>query len=190
MLHTDCGANKPHTSLTGNLGGMPGAVCAGLGHAERRSRAHIRAPLPTDRGRPGFQVALVDMRNLDEAEGQLIRATDAVVAAPAPGYPGVDLGQAVASLADRVDMIYLHVDADVLDQAYVPSHRTREPNGPDMEQVLAAIRCVMATGKVVAYAVVSVYYTGPQHKVDLASGVELVRGGLASWRRYGCPQHL
>ena len=48
----------------------------------------------------------------------------------------------------------------------------------------------MATGKVVAFAVVSVYYSGPQRGTDLASGVELVGGGLAAWRRYGSPQHL
>jgi len=176
--------NTPRISLTQLLGGMPVAVCAGLAHPDWRERSHIRAPLPTDR------IVLVDMRNLDEAEGQLIRATDAVIAAPAPGFPGADLATAVADLAARVDMIYLHVDADILDQAYVPSHRTREPNGPNLDQVLAAIDCVMAAGKVVAFAVVSVYYSGPQREVDLASGVELVGGGLAAWRRYGCTQHL
>jgi arginase len=176
--------NTPRISLTQLLGGMPVAVCAGLAHPEWRERSHIRAPLPTDR------ILLVDMRNLDPDEERLIRATDAVIAAPAPGFPGADLGPAVADLAARVDMIYLHIDADILDQAYVPSHRTREPNGPNLDQVRAAIECVMATGKVVAFAVVSVYYSGPQREIDLASGVELVRGGLASWRRYGCPQHL
>jgi arginase len=132
-------------------------------------------------------MVLVDLRNLDPDEERLIRATDAVIASP--GFPGPDLERAVADLAERVDLIYLHVDADILDQAFVPSHRTREPNGPDIDQVLAAIDCVMATGKVVAYAVVSVYDQGPRHEVDLASGVELVRGGLRSWRRYGSPAH-
>ena len=51
----------------------------------------------------------------------------------------------------------------------------------------------MATGKVTAFAVVSVYFQGRSQvvdastAVDLASGVELVRGGLTSWRRYGRP---
>jgi arginase len=176
--------NTPRTSLTQLLGGMPVAVCAGLAYPEWRERSHIRAPLPTDR------IVLVDMRNLDPEEERLIRATDAVIAAPAPGFSGTDLSAAVADLTERVDMIYLHIDADILDQAFVPSHRTREPNGPDLDQVLSAIDCVMATGKVVAYAVVSVYYDGPQHEVDLASGVALVGGGLSSWRSYGGPEYL
>ena len=55
------------------------------------------------------------LRTLDPAEQALIRATDAVIAAPAPGFPGEDLGPAVARLAQKVDLLYLHIDADVLD---------------------------------------------------------------------------
>jgi arginase len=182
--------NTPHTTLTGSLGGMPVAVCAGWGYGEWRERAHVRAPLPTDR------VLLVDVRNLDPAEETLVDATDLTVAAPAPGFPGQDLGPAVARLADRVDLLYLHVDADILDRSLVPNHHTPEPDGPNMAQVQAALECVMATGKVAAFAVVSVYFENRSPAVDvstavdLASGVELVRGGLSAWRRDGSPQHL
>jgi arginase len=172
--------NTPRTTLSGSLGGMPVAVCAGLALPAWRERAHIAAPLPTDR------ILMTDLRDAPEAE--LIRATDAVVADLVPGRPGPDFGQAVTDLAERVNMIYLHIDADILDAAYVPSHRTKEPGGPDMAQVLAAIEMVMATGKVVALAVVSVYFEGQEANVDLASGVELVRGALASWRRHGMPR--
>jgi arginase len=174
--------NTPRTTLSGSLGGMPVAVCAGLAFPDWREGAHITAPLPTDR------VVMTDLRNLDAPEETLIRATDVVVADLVPGRPGPDFGQAVADLAGRVDMIYLHIDADILDEAHVPSHRTKEPGGPDMAQVLAAVEAVMATGKVVALAVVSVYFQGQDCDVDLASGVELVRGGLTSWRRHGMPR--
>ncbi len=173
--------NTPKITLSGMLGGMPVAVCAGLAHPRWRERSHIVAPLPTDR------IVLVDVRNLDEAEEQLIRATGAVIAAPAPGFAGEDLGQAVARLAERCDMIYLHIDSDVLDATLVPNHGTKEPNGPTMEQVCTAIDTVMATGKVVAYAVVSVYGQGEGSKASVASGVELIRAGLASWRGHGLP---
>ena len=181
--------NTPRTTLSGSLGGMPVAVCAGLAWPDWREGAHIRAPLPTDR------IVLVDLRNLDLDEERLIRATDAVIAAPAPGFPGANLQQAVDALAERVDMVYLHIDADILDQTYVPHHLTREPDGPNMGQVLAAIDAVMATGKVAAYAVVSVSFQAQGNDVDIASGIRLVRGGLSSWQRYGIPvyasaQHL
>ena len=171
--------NTPKTTLSGMLGGMPVAVCAGLAFPRWRERSHIVAPLPTDR------ILMVDVRNLDPPEEQLIRATDIVIAAPAPGYPGEDLPRAAAQLAERCDLLYLHIDSDILDESLVPNHGTREPNGPSMEQVHAAIDTVMATGKVAAFAVVSVYGEGEGSAVSVASGIELIGGGLQSWHRHG-----
>jgi arginase len=173
--------NTPRTTLSGMLGGMPVAVSAGLAYPRWRELSRQATPLPTDR------IVMVDVRNLDPPEEQLLRATDVVIAAPAPGFPGEDLRQAVQDLAARCDLLYLHVDADVLDAAYVPNHRTPEPDGPSIAQVLAAIDTVMATGKVAAYAVVSIWTDGEGGDVALDSGVRLLRGGIESWRRHGSP---
>jgi len=54
-----------------------------------------------------------------------------------------------------------------------------------MEQVLAAIDTVMATGKVVTYAMVSVWADGDGGDVAVDSGVKLLASGLESWRRHG-----
>jgi arginase len=173
--------NTPKTTISGMLGGMPVAVCAGLAFPHWREASHIVAPLPTDR------ILMVDVRNLDPAEEQLIRATDIVIAAPAPGFPGEDLQAAVTALAERCDLLYLHIDSDILDAVYVPNHGTREPDGPNMAQVQAAIDTVMATGKVAVLAVVSVYGEGEGHDVSVSSGITLIRSGLEAWRRYGAP---
>jgi arginase len=173
--------NTPRTTLSGMLGGMPVAVSAGLAYPRWRELSRQPSPLPTDR------IVMVDVRNLDPPEEQLIRATDVVIAAPAVGFPGVDLTQAVQDLADRCDLIYLHIDSDILDERYVPNHHTREPNGPSMEQVLDAIETVMATGKVATYAIVSVWADGEGGETAVASGIDLLRGGLESWRRNGVP---
>ena len=111
-----------------------------------------------------------------------------MIAAVAPGFPGEELATTMADLAGRVDMIYLHIDSDILDASYTPNHGTREPDGPDMAQVLGAVETVMATGKVAAYAVVSVSGQGEGHEIMQASGIELVRGGLVSWARHGMPR--
>ena len=172
--------NTSKTTLSGMLGGMPVAVAAGLTHPNWRVESHIVSPLPTER------IVLVDVRNLDPAEEQLIRATDTVIAQIAPGFHGdVSLEDAVTSLAENVDMIYFHIDSDILDEAYTPNHGTKEPNGPNMDQVQAAIDVVMATGKVVAYAVVSVSGEGEGADIMVESGKELIRSGLAAWRKYG-----
>jgi arginase len=174
--------NTPKTTLTGSLGGMPVAVAAGLALPRWREASHMAAPLPTDR------IVLVDVRNLDAPERALIEATETVIAAAAPGFPGADLEDTVTELAERVDMLYLHIDADILDMRYVPDHWTPEPHGPDMAQVEAAIETIMATGKVAAFAVVSVPVHGEDGATGLASGIALIRAGLDAWRRHGMPE--
>lgn len=171
--------NTPGTSLSGMLGGMPVAVCAGLAFPTWRERSHIVAPVPTDR------ILMVDVRNLDEPEAQLINSTDIVIAAPAAGFPGEELSAAVTDLAARCDLLYLHIDSDILDERYTPNHGTKEPNGPDMAQVKAAIDRVMATGKVAVAAVVSVYGEGEGSEIMVESGIELIRGCLSSWKNHG-----
>ena len=174
--------NTPRTTLTGMLGGMPVAVAAGLAYPRWRELSHQPAPLPTDR------IVMVDVRNLDPAEEQLIRATEVVIAAAAPGFPGAGLEESVRDLAARCDLIYLHVDSDVLDARYVPNHFTPEPNGPNIEQIRAAIDTVMATGKVAAFGVVAVWAGGKGGDVAVASALELLRGGLESWQQHGLPE--
>lgn len=171
--------NTPQTSLTGSMGGMPVAVCAGLAFPTWREGSHIAAPLPTDR------IALVDVRNLDPAEETLIRAVGVPIAAPAPGFPGEELGAVVEALASRVDLIYCHIDADILDGTLQPNHSTIEFDGPSLEQTLDAVELVMATGKVAAFAVVSVFTQGVGADIAIRSGTDLIGGGLALWHKYG-----
>ncbi|MFC2079213.1 arginase family protein [Candidatus Bipolaricaulota bacterium] len=171
--------NTPRTSLSGMLGGMPVAVCAGLAHPRWREGSHISAPLPTNR------IVLVDVRNLDEAEETLLQATDVAIAAPAPGFPGENLQMAIKRLSEQCDAIYLHIDADILDKSLVPSHGTKEPGGPDIGQTVAAIDTVMATRKVIALALVSIYNQGDDGATSVKSGIELLRGGLHSWSNHG-----
>ncbi len=167
--------NTPKTTLSGMLGGMPVAVCAGLAYPRWREQSHIVAPLPTDR------IVMVDVRNLDAPEEQLIRATDVTIVP----VEGDAFEQAIAALAERCDMLYFHIDSDILDASLVPNHGTKEPNGPDMAQVGAAIETVMTTGKVAAFAVVSVFGKGEGSDLAIASGVELVQRGLELWGRHG-----
>lgn len=174
--------NTPQTTLSGMLGGMPVAVCAGLAFPRWRELSHIKSPIPTDR------IVMVDVRNLDEAEEQLIRATGIKTCQPAVGYPGEPLEPAIQELADNCDIIYLHIDSDILDERYVPNHGTVEPNGPSMDEVMGALDVVMATGKVAVLALVSVYGAGEGAETSIASGVEVLERGLASWAVRGMVQ--
>ena len=174
--------NTPQTTLSGMLGGMPVAVCAGLAFPNWRELSHIKSPIPTDR------IVMVDVRNLDEAEEQLVRATGVKTCQPAPGFPGEPLEPAIQELADNCDIIYLHIDSDILDERYVPNHGTVEPNGPSMDEVMAALDVVMNTGKVAVLALVSIYGEGEGADISIASGIEVLERGLASWQKAGMVQ--
>jgi arginase len=172
--HGDC--NTPRTTPSGMLGGMPVAVSAGFCYAPWRIGAHLAAPIPTDR------IVMVDVRNLDPEEAALVRATDITIARVAPGFAGDEpIEQAAAALAVRCDAIYLHIDSDVLDASLTPNHGTKEPNGPGVAETAAAIKAVMATGKVVAFGLLSVNSAGAGGDISVRAAVDLLNAGLAGW---------
>ena len=168
--------NTPKTTLTGRLGGMPVAVSAGLAYPQWRETAGLLAPIPTNR------IVMVDVRNLDPKERALIEATDVTIAAVSADYPGVPLADAVTRLSADCDVIYLHVDEDILDKRFVPNHGTAEPDGPDISTVQAAIEIVFATGKVRAFGLVSIYLAGEGGETSLASGRQLLIESMRAWR--------
>lgn len=165
--------NTPRTTISGMLGGMPVAVAAGLCYPAWRAGAGQEVALSTDR------IVMVDVRDLDDAEETLIRVTD-VTRTP---VVGPELAAAVGRLAAETDVIYLHIDLDVLDQSLVPSHHTKAPGGPDLAQTLAAVETVLDTGRVQALALVSVCSTDPGGDTSLSSAIDLLRPTLAHWGR-------
>jgi len=157
------------------LGGMPVATAAGLCHAHWREKAGMAAAIPTNR------IVLIDVRNLDAPEAELISATDVTVAKFGADGGADAVATAVQRLADRVDHLYLHVDADVLDASLQPNHPSAEPGGPELKAVLTALRIAFATGKVRAFGVVSVNPTGPDGPLSLETGTRMILGGMADW---------
>ncbi len=155
---------------------MPVAAAAGLCFPAWREIAGMATPIPTDR------IVMVDVRNLDPKERTLIEATAVTIAAVEPGREGMPLADAVRTLANDCDVLYLHIDEDILDRRYVPNHGTAEGDGPDMAAVQAAVRTVLATGKVRAFGLVSVYLAGDGAETSLKSAAELLAAGLHDWR--------
>jgi arginase len=173
--------NTPKTTLSGMIGGMPVAVSAGLAFPHWRRITGLDAPIPTDR------IVMVDVRNLDPKERTLIEATEVTIAAIEPGRAGVPMQEAIDRLALACDVIYLHIDEDVLDERYVPNHGTVEPDGPDMAALLDAVRIVLRTGKVHGYGLVSVNVQGEGGKESLASAMEVLTTGLTDWHEGSAP---
>jgi arginase family enzyme len=69
----------------------------------------------------------------------------------------------------------------VLDASLTPNHGTKEPNGPGVAETAAAITAVMATGKVVAFGLLSVNSAGEGGDISVRAAVDLLNAGLAGW---------
>ncbi len=172
--------NTPATSESGRPGGMPLAVCAGQGCEEWRLLAGLKEPLPTE------NIILADARNLDAAEEKAIYATNMTVV-KTPDFNKLHVWRRrVQELADRVDMIYLHIDLDVLDGKYLPNSLFVEENGPELDTALDNIKAVMDTGKVIALSLVSVTFVNGLSGQDIRTlnGMRILGTALGNWSEY------
>lgn len=170
--------NTPDTSLSGMIGGMPFGVCWGNSLPEWREAVGLIPPFKEE------DCLLSDARNLDPLERDMLQKSRVAHLNTKELCDPDIFAAAVRRIGDQVDVIYLHIDADILDGKYVPDHKTIEYNGPEMKDVKRAIDDVMNTGKVEAFAVVSVYFPNDKagKEISAQSGLELVKQGLAGWQ--------
>lgn len=126
----------------------------------------VRALL--DDGLPGaniVQIGIQPFANSAEYARVAAEAGITVVTADAAREVGLDnsLAQCLASLAERVDVIYVDLDIDVLDRAFAPAAPGARPGGFTPAEVRRAARRCGQHGKVRAMDIVEL---DPEH--DLA----------------------
>ena len=132
------------------LGGMPVAVAAGLGLHNLRNESGLPTPIPVE------NIVLGAARDLDPLEAELVNehkltrfsVDDIRTLSPR-------LHEIMEDLSARTDLIYIHVDMDVLAPAEVPGHPLTVPNGPTSEELAAAISLMFSYEKAVAFSVAS-----------------------------------
>jgi arginase len=120
------------TTTSGYLGGLSLRLALGA-HADRLAPLGLRA-IPEDR------TVLVDARDLDPPESDYLAGSAVRRSSVA------DLS--TTQLPDGP--LVLHIDVDVIDPADLPGLLFPAPGGPPASAVLAAVRHVLATGRVVA----------------------------------------
>ena len=90
---------------------------------------------------------------------------------------------AMNRLSSTVDLIYIHFDADALDQSEVASMRLTEPNGPMRTELAAALEIIMAYPKVAAFGIADI---NPDVDVDgqmVQAILSVIKGGIAGVAR-------
>ena len=66
-----------------------------------------------------------------------------------------NLKKQMRDLSDRVDVIYVHIDMDVLDPAEVPGHNLTVPDGPSSEELAAALTWMFENPRTAALGIAS-----------------------------------
>jgi len=175
--------NTPETTESGLLGGTPLAVCAGLckgkAYEDWLKSAGLIPPFHEE------DIILTDARDLDVQEEKVLFETQVKHLDTDAFNDPRRWKQAVLHLANQVDALYLHIDGDILDGKYTPDHFTIEFGGPDITTVMSNIRTVMATGKVAAFSLVSIYFDNerPGKEISTLNGMRILGAGLEAWKK-------
>ena len=169
--------NTPETSYSGILAGMPVAILAGLAGPLWRGAAHLDAPIPTDR------ILIAGARDLDEKEANLIRSTDVRLLTTDDIRTGGGMATAVLRLAASCELIYLHVDLDILDPSLVPSASTPSATGLSVAEAASAMATVLSTGLVAAAGIAGLNPgAGARGERSTKTAMALIEQAMAAWK--------
>lgn len=142
--------NTPETTLSGMLGGMPVAVSAGLALHNLRLESGLDPAIPTE------HIVLAAVRDLDPLERKLVEDSDVQMLTTADiRERSENLHAQMRRLSALTDVIYIHVDMDVLDPSEVAGHPMAVPDGPTSAELAAALTEMFRYGKVAALGIAS-----------------------------------
>jgi len=171
--------NVPETTLSGMLGGMPVAVSAGMALHNLRRESGLDPGIPTE------HIVMGAVRDLDPLERALVEDSDIQHLSTEDLARRPDRVRAqVERLAGLTDVIYVHIDMDVLDPKEVPGHPLTVPDGPTSIELAGALTEMFAHPKVAAVGVAST----PANERDpdglsLAAAYHLITGALRGVER-------
>ena len=142
--------NVPETTLSGMLGGMPVAVAAGHALHNVRKTTGLNEPLPMS------DIVWGGVRDLDPLEADRFTEHEAQqFSVQDVRELSANLKKQIDDLADRVDVVYVHIDMDVLDPAEVPGHNLAVADGPSSKDLAAAMTLMFENPKTVALGIAS-----------------------------------
>ncbi|MGE0622462.1 MAG: arginase family protein [Pseudomonadales bacterium] len=165
--------NTPETTLSGMLGGMPVAIAVGDGLTRMREQAGMAQPLPK------ANVVMVGVRDTDPLEQARIDA-DRIPQISTEDVRTLSdhLKREIQRLTDRVDVVYVHVDLDVLDPAEVSGHPLTVPDGPTGEELARAIRLMFGYPKTAALGMASYPHRNDPGGLTLNAIRRMVAGAI------------
>lgn len=142
--------NTPETTLSGMLGGMPVAIAAGHALHNIRRTTGLAEPLPMS------DIVWGGVRDLDPLEADRFAEYEVQqFSVQDIRELSANLREQMDQLADRVDVVYVHIDMDVLDPAEVPGHGLTVADGPSSKDLAAAMTLMFENPKTIALGIAS-----------------------------------
>ncbi len=142
--------NTPETTLSGMLGGMPVAISAGLGLGRLRLKSGLDPALPER------HIVLAAVRDTDPLEQDLLdRSAVEFLSTEDIKTRSANIDRQMKRLSELTDLIYVHVDKDVLDPPEVRGHPLTVPGGPTSLELAAALTQMFKHEKAAAFGVAS-----------------------------------
>jgi arginase len=166
--------NVPETTLSGMLGGMPVAVAAGHALHNLRQTTGLSEPLPMS------DIMWGGVRDLDPLEADRFREYEVrQVSVRDIREISDNFRKQFAALADGVDVVYVHVDMDVLEPDEVPGHGLTVPDGPSSKALAAAIGVMFENPKTVALGIASTpSFNRDPEGVSRQAALNLIEGAI------------
>ncbi len=167
--------NTPETTLSGMLGGMPVAIASGMCLTRQRLTAGLDPALPTR------YIVMAGARDVDPLEQELLDRSDCErLTVDELRHRPEAVARQIDRLAGLTDVIYVHIDMDVLDPAEVTGHPLTAPEGPTSTELAAALTTMFRQPKVAALGIASLPF-GERDKggLSLKAAYRLIDGAVA-----------
>lgn len=160
--------------------GVPMSTFLGQTYENWRQEAGLVPPIA------GGDTLVSDFRYFDEeSDRNLQRAGVQVLSQKIFNQPE-KWKEAVDELAQRVDVLFMHVDGDILHHDYLPAYEYDVVNGNDLEVVKENIAAVAKTGKLIGATVMCIGFENKPDRlrdVNNMNGIRLVSSILRNWKR-------
>ena len=142
--------NTPETTLSGMLGGMPVAVAAGMALTNLRRESGLEPALPTR------YIVMAGVRDTDPLEQELLDRSEVEHISVADIRDrSENLHAQMERLSRLTDIIYIHIDMDVLDPGEVAGHPLTVADGPTSVELADALVEMFRYEKVAALGIAS-----------------------------------
>ena len=181
LIYLDAHAdvNTPETTLSGMYGGMDVALAAGLYNENNRLITGLDPPLP-----PSY-ILLGDVRDTDPREQELIdRLGIQSLSTDDIRTLSENVRAQMERLSSLVDVIYVHIDMDVLAPDEVRGHGLTAPDGPTSRELADCLELIFTYPKATAIGIASTPY-GPRDPDHLSrqAAIRLIQGAIRGVKR-------